>query len=95
MEIDSMSGGISIGLWTFVGAALGPVAAVLALGMRRFVAFMDGKEERPRPFKAWCIALAIVGALVGSMWQGLGFSECREAGYKVGECLILQASARP
>ncbi|KMU67261.1 hypothetical protein STRNTR1_0003 [Stenotrophomonas maltophilia] len=32
--------------------------------------------------------LAIVGAAAGTLWQSVGFTECREAGYKVAECLL-------
>lgn len=89
-----MPDGLSFGIWTLVGAALGPVVAFVGFGLQRFVAIMDGKEVRPRPFKAWCLMLAITGAIAGTLWQSTGFSECRAAGYKVGECLILPASAR-
>jgi hypothetical protein len=89
-----MADGLSFGIWTLVGAALGPVVAVIGFGARRFIAYMDGKEERPRPLKAWCIMLAITGAVAGSLWQSTGYSECRDAGYKVIECLIPLGSPR-
>ncbi|MCC7632595.1 hypothetical protein [Stenotrophomonas rhizophila] len=88
--------GFSFGIWTIIGAALGPVAAYLAFKLRRFIAFMDGKQDQPRPFFAWCIMFAIAGAVAGSLWQGSGvaFIECRGQGHATGECFFKPLTSR-
>lgn len=85
----------AIGVWTVVGAALGPVVAILAVGMLKAVAYFDGTEYRPRPLTAWAILLAVVFAVAGSMVDAKAgaFSNCRVNGGTVGACLLLPASA--
>jgi len=84
----------AIGVWTVVGAALGPVVAILAVGMLKVVAYFDGTEYRPRPLMAWAVLLSVVFAIAGSMVQAKAgaFSNCRVNGGNVGTCLLLPAS---
>ncbi|MCF3498498.1 hypothetical protein C7E15_12215 [Stenotrophomonas maltophilia] len=83
-----MSDGLSLGIWTGIGAAGGIAVALIGAGLRRFAGYMNAEEVKPRPLMAWCIMLAIVGAVAGTVWQSIGFAECRDAGYKVAECLL-------
>ncbi|WP_099527597.1 hypothetical protein [Stenotrophomonas maltophilia] len=90
-----MPDGISLGIWTAIGAGFGVAITFASFGLVRLGGYMDGKKVRPRPFKAWCIMMAIAGAIAGTLWQSIGYSECREAGNIALQCLGLPIGLTP
>lgn len=89
--------GFSLGIWTLIGAAVGPLVVCVGLGFRKVVAYFNGVPTPERPLMAWCVLTAVVFAVAGSMWQAKAgpFAECREAGGTNAQCLILPQSSKP
>ncbi|WP_164147144.1 hypothetical protein [Stenotrophomonas maltophilia] len=94
--LQGLSEGFALGIWTFIGAAVGPLVVTAGFGVRRVIDYFNGVPTPERPFKAWCVLGVIVFAIAGSMWQAKAgpFAECRAAGGTNGQCLILPQSSR-
>lgn len=94
--LQGLSEGFSLGIWTLVGAAVGPLVALTGFSYRKVVDYFNGVPSPERPLMAWCVLTAVVFAVAGSMWQAKAgtFAECREAGGTIPKCLILPQSSK-
>ncbi|HDX0800973.1 TPA: hypothetical protein RNT03_003740 [Stenotrophomonas maltophilia] len=94
--LQGLSEVFALGIWTLVGAAVGPLVVAVGFGVRKVAAYFNGVPTPERPFKAWLAMGFVLCAIVGSMWQAQAdrFGECRAAGGTNAQCITLPQSSR-